>query len=271
MSSTPSTSGSSAPHERRDIAESFGAEAHRYDRARPTYPSALIDAIVSDLPGRSILDVGIGTGISSRQVRDAGFDVLGVEADPRMAEIARRRGFTVEVARFEDWDPAGRRFDAVIAGQTWHWIDPDRGATKAADVLHPGGCLALFWNVGDPEPDVAAAFAELYRTVGTDLPFVPFATPALAGQSRILTAATDGLHRSGAFTEPERWEYVWETTMSRDAWLDQVPTAGGHSRLPAAQLKALLAGMGAIVDSCGGSFVMHYTTVALVAAGVEVA
>src|SRR6478609_10551502 len=113
MSSTPSTSSSSAPHERRDIAESFGAEAQRYDRARPTYPSALMDAIVSDLPGRSILDVGIGTGISSRQVRDAGFDVLGVEADARMGEIARRRGFTVEVASFEDWDPAGRRFDAV--------------------------------------------------------------------------------------------------------------------------------------------------------------
>ena len=59
--------------------------------------------------------------------------------------------------------------------------------------------------------------------------------------------------------------------MTRDAWLDQVPTAGGHSRLPAAQLEALLAGIGAIVDSRGGSFAMHYTTVALVAAGVEVA
>ena len=23
-----------------------------------------------------------------------------------------------------DWDPAGRRFDAVIAAQSWHWVDP---------------------------------------------------------------------------------------------------------------------------------------------------
>ena len=56
-----------------------------------------------------------------------------------MAEVARRRGLAVEVAAFEAWEPAGRRFDAVVAGQAWHWIDPDAGAAKAAEVLRPGG------------------------------------------------------------------------------------------------------------------------------------
>jgi hypothetical protein len=32
-------------------------------------------------------------------------------------------GLEVEVAAFETWDPAGRVFDAVIAGQAWHWVD----------------------------------------------------------------------------------------------------------------------------------------------------
>jgi hypothetical protein len=44
--------------------------------------------------------------------------VLGVEVDKRMAEFARREGFDVEVAAFEDWDAAGRTFDAIIAGMT---------------------------------------------------------------------------------------------------------------------------------------------------------
>ena len=39
---------------------------------------------------------------------------LGVDVGVR---VARGRGFEVEVARFEEWDPAGRRFDAVIAGR----------------------------------------------------------------------------------------------------------------------------------------------------------
>ena len=55
-------------------------------------------------------------------------EVLGVEVDARMAELARSRGFEVQIARFEDWDSRGVRFDAVVSGQTWHWIDPVAGA-----------------------------------------------------------------------------------------------------------------------------------------------
>lgn len=45
-----------------------------------------------------------------------------------MAAFARDRGLPVEVAAFEAWDPAGRAFDAVIAAQSWHWVDPAAGA-----------------------------------------------------------------------------------------------------------------------------------------------
>jgi SAM-dependent methyltransferase len=69
-----------------------------------------------------------------------------VEVDARMAEFAREHGFDVEVSRFENWDSAGRTFDAVIAGMTWHWVDPVAGAAKAAAVLRPGGRLTAFWT-----------------------------------------------------------------------------------------------------------------------------
>ncbi|MGH9066920.1 MAG: hypothetical protein ACRD0J_05460 [Acidimicrobiales bacterium] len=46
--------------------------------------------------------------------------MLGVEVDARMADFARWRGIEVEVAKFEEWNSAGRSFDAVVAGQTWH-------------------------------------------------------------------------------------------------------------------------------------------------------
>src|SRR5215216_3551484 len=137
----------SEPHQHRQVAESFGLDPERYDRARPRYPDALVEAIVAASPGPDVLDVGCGTGIAARQLQAAGCQVLGVEPDTRMVDFARRSGLQVEVATFEAWDPAGRAFDAVIAGQTWHWIDPVAGAAKAAQVLRPGGRLALFWNV----------------------------------------------------------------------------------------------------------------------------
>ena len=110
----------STPSDLRAIAESFGTDAERYDRARPHYPQALADAVLAGLPGHQILDVGIGTGLSALPFRQAGADVIGIEADARMAGLARSRGFEVKVARFEDWQAPAEVFDAVIAGQTWH-------------------------------------------------------------------------------------------------------------------------------------------------------
>jgi SAM-dependent methyltransferase len=134
------------PDQHRQLAESFGSDPERYDRARPSYPEAMVERIVTASPGPDVLDVGCGTGIAARQFQAAGCRVLGVEVDARMADYARRSGVEVEVAAFEAWDPAGRAFDAVIAGQTWHWVDPVAGPARAAQavanrlgaVLHPG-------------------------------------------------------------------------------------------------------------------------------------
>ena len=102
-------------HRDRRVAESFGGDAERYDRARPDYPDALVRRIIAASPGRNVLDVGCGTGIEARQFRAAGCAVLGGELDARMAEFARGSGVDVEVATLEAWDPAGRTFDAVTA------------------------------------------------------------------------------------------------------------------------------------------------------------
>src|SRR5579875_814962 len=159
------------PHRARAVAESFGSDPERYDRTRPRYPQGLVDRIVAGLPGRDVLDVGIGTGVSARPFRTAGCRVLGVEVDPRMADFARRDGFDVERASFEAWDAAGRTFDAVIAGMTWHWVNPVAGAAKAAEVLRPGGLLAVFWNIARPPSHLAEAFSGVYRRVLPDTPY----------------------------------------------------------------------------------------------------
>jgi SAM-dependent methyltransferase len=111
-------------HQARQIAASFGSEAERYERTRPSYPKAMVDAILSASEGRDVLDVGIGTGISARPFQEAGCHVLGVEPDERMAEYARKSGIEIDIAKFEEWDAAGRTFDLLIAGQTWHWVHP---------------------------------------------------------------------------------------------------------------------------------------------------
>jgi SAM-dependent methyltransferase len=154
--------------ENRSRAESFGAVAELYDRARPSYPAALLDALLLD-GARRVLDVGCGTGIASALLAARGCEVLGVEVDVRMAAVARRKDLEVEVAAFERWADRGRRFDLVASGQAWHWIDPLSGAVKAAAVLREGGRIGVFWNFGDPPPEVRERLAPIYARLEPEL------------------------------------------------------------------------------------------------------
>ncbi|MFI2200363.1 class I SAM-dependent methyltransferase [Streptomyces sp. NPDC020192] len=251
------------PHTQRNVAQSYGADVERYDRTRPRYPDALVRRVVAAGPGRDVLDVGAGTGIAGLAFQAAGCTVLGVEPDPRMAAFARRKGLEVEVATFEDWDPAGRTFDVLIAGTAWHWVDPVAGAAAAARTLRPGGRPALFWNAFDPVPEVADAFGAVYARVLPDSPVYQRAMAGPASHASVLDRASDGLRRSGAFGGFEQWHIGWDRHYTREEWLDQVPTFGGHGQLPPGRLEALLDGIGDAVDSLGGAFTMHYTTLVL--------
>ncbi|MDF0531542.1 class I SAM-dependent methyltransferase [Tsukamurella sp. 8F] len=241
------------------MAESFGTDASAYDAARPQYPEALVARIVAGLAGREVLDVGCGTGIAARQLQAADCTVLGVEPDPRMAGFARDTGVPVEVATFEEWDPRGRSFDAVIAAQSWHWVDPDAGPAKAAEVLRPGGRLAVFGHVFEPPATVAEAFAEAFRAAVPDSPFQGGPRPVEAYTSAY-DAVAQRIHSTGAFEEPEVWRFDWRRDYTRDEWLALLPTTGGLTRVSPGALHSVLDAVGVAIDALGGAFTMEYAT-----------
>jgi SAM-dependent methyltransferase len=246
----------------RERAGSFGAEAERYDRARPSYPAALIDALLMDSP-HEVLDVGCGTGIAARLLSDRGCRVLGVEPDPRMAAVAQRHGVTVETDTFEDWDPAGRRFDLVTSAQAWHWVDPAAGAAKAATVLRPGGRIGVFWNRGVPPADVQRRFEAVYARHAPDVD--KYSTLLGNGGHDRFAATADSLGAAGAFDGIERLGFGHEQEYTTGGWLDQLPTHSDHQQLEPERRDALLLALGEEVDRMGGSFVMRYDTVLVTA------
>jgi SAM-dependent methyltransferase len=273
VSTEPSSFSERQPHRLREVAESFGVDAERYDRARPRYPDALIERVIAASPGIDFLDVGCGTGLGARQYRAAGCRVLGVDVDPRMAEFAQQTGIDVEIGTFEDWDPRGRSFDAVVAGQAWHWVDPVRGAAKAAQVLRPHGLLALYWHVFDPPSQVADAFDDVLHRVAPDAPLWNRSTDnndasnaAFDLQQGNLQRAVDGIRTAGRFGEPEQWRFEWQRHYTRDEWLDHLPTTGTLTRLAPDQVATVLEAVGTAIDGIGGGFTMQYVTLATAAA-----
>lgn len=252
------------PHRHRQAAEAFGSDPERYDRARPRYPDVLIERIVAAAPGGLVLDVGSATGIVARQFQAAGCRVLGVDPDERLADFARSTGVDVEVSTFEAWEPAGRTFDVVVSGESWHWVDPVAGAAKAAAALRPRGVLSVFWNTGQPEAGLDEAFAEVYRRVLPESLVARLSRTSLEeAHAATCARASDGIRMTDAFDEPEQWRFEWTQAYTREAWLDALQTSGGV--IPDGQLAALLEGVGDAIDARGGSFTMNYLTLAVTA------
>lgn len=251
-------------HSQRDRASSFGADPDRYDRARPSYPDALIEHLLGLVddggdPVR-VLDVGCGTGIASRRFAGAGAEVLGVEPDERMAGVARARGTEVEVAGFAAWEPGGRTFDLVVAGQAWHWVDPEVGPDRAADALRPGGVLAPFWNLGH-HGDAQEAFDRVYAELGP----IPGGDAMVGGRRDGGVEHRRAIEASGRYATVDETEFAWERTYTRSEWLDQMPSHSLHRLMAEDDLRRLLDAIGAVIDDLGGSFTMHYDCVTIIA------
>ncbi len=261
----------------------FGGSAALYDHSRPEYPDAMIAKIVAAMPGREVLDVGCGTGIEARQFQAAGCSVLGVDPDENLARYARETGVEVAVAAFEEWDPDGRLFDAVVGGTAWHWVDPLAGAAKAARVLRPGGVLAPFhhsahtpgWLTeilgGSSLPAWTTRSAKAYQAVAPTTDRHPSGRDPAGRRSAMelyqpmFDLMAEGIRRTGRFAEPEEWRFEWERTYSREQWLDVVGTQTALAERSPDELARLLEAAGTALDALGGHCAMPYTTVAVVA------
>ena len=242
----------------RERATSFGGVAELYDRARPTYPPALIDLLLAD-EARDVLDVGAGTGIASRLFAARGCTVLAVEPDYRMAAIAAGHGFAVEVDPFLEWRPRGRRFDLVAAAESWHWVEPFAGARHAVAVLRPGGRFAAFWNVAQPDDDVRDALAAcLDRYPDPDHSFV-------RSIAERVSRTVEGLMDCGQFDDLATTAVVHEVLYTGDEFADMLATHSAQRMLSAADRDAQLTEVRGVVDQLGGLLTMSYETVCVTA------
>jgi SAM-dependent methyltransferase len=245
----------------RHRSRSFGRNADLYDQTRPTYPPALIAELLADDP-TSILDVGCGTAIAARLLTGAGRTLVGVEPDEQMAAIARAYGVGVEIATFEGWDPAGRRFDLLTSGQAWHWVDPVAGAAKAAEVLRPGGRFAAFWNGMHHVAPVQAVFDEVYGRHAPDLLTTSVALAAhLTVDGRIEAAGAalaDGPFRDVNAGSPITYE--WRSEYTAEAWIGLLRTHSDHEILGPSLLEALLTDLRPGLAGLGPSFPVDFRT-----------
>jgi len=242
-------------HANRLRAESFGSIAANYDRYRPGYPPALINELMTLAP-RRVLDIGCGTGKAARMLAERGVEVLGVEIDERMADVARSHGIDVEVASFESWDDRGRTFDMIISGQAWHWVDPVAGPVKAARLLEPGGTMALFWNTDRKREPLATAIDNVYSE---QVPEIKATIAALKAHHQD-RPYVEPIEASGLFESVDAKYFDSERVDNRDQWLGMIGTHSDHVTLEPARRERLLASVASIIDEAGGTIAVDVST-----------
>jgi SAM-dependent methyltransferase len=157
-------------------AAGFGSAAGLYERARPSYPEDAVAWIVERAglrPGRTVVDVGAGTGKLTRLLVPSGARVIAAEPVAEMRaklEEAEPRAEAVD-ATAEELPLADGAADAVTAAQSFHWFDHDRALPELHRVLRPGGLLVLVWNMRDTTDPLQRAVEDVLRPLRT----VPYA------------------------------------------------------------------------------------------------
>ena len=146
-----------------------------YDSHRPSPPSALLDVLCLEAQVERpslVVDLGSGTGLSTRAWADRADEVVGVEASPEMREQAEA-ATTAQNVRFvqafaqETGLPDGVA-DVITCSQSFHWMEPEPTLAEAARILRSGGVFAVYDYDWPPvvHPDVEAAFEEMVQRIG---------------------------------------------------------------------------------------------------------
>jgi SAM-dependent methyltransferase len=102
-------------------------------------------ALLPDVHGRRVLDLGCGAGQLARHLaRQGAVEVVGVDLSERMLELARTHWAHPSVryqrAAIEEVTFAPARFDLVVSVLALHYVDDYRGVVaRIAQWLSPGG------------------------------------------------------------------------------------------------------------------------------------
>jgi SAM-dependent methyltransferase len=237
-------------------ARGFSSAADVYERARPGYAPEAVAWVCRRLllePGRTVLDLGAGTGKLTRDLVPTGATVVAVEP---LDEMRARLVETVPEAdalagTAEEIPLPDVSVDAVVCAQAFHWFDFDRALPEIHRVLRPGCSLALIWNSRDLSDALQAKLDALLD---------PFRPSALSGGH-----SGDQVGDSPLFGPVEARTWPSEQRVSLEGLLDVIASRSFVASLEAPAREELLERIRAAFAGEEEPLVLRYVVEAFVA------
>lgn len=176
----------------------FDQVADLYDATRYGYATEVLDLLFETAAleaGDPVLEVGCGTGQLTIDLAQRQVAVTAIDIAPAMIRRAQRKAvnFDVrfEVCAFEEFDAPDGSFAAVVSATAFHWVDPEAGLRRAADLLRPDGWLAILSTAERYDDPLGAAYREQW---------IRYSEDGGARASAPRPTLTDVLESSGLFS-----------------------------------------------------------------------
>src|SRR5579884_194726 len=211
----------------------YAREADAYERGRPAYPPEATSWLSRQLglgPGRTVVDVGAGTGKLTRALLQSGAKVIAVEPVAAMRAVLGRElpGVDAREGTAESMPLGDGAADAVVVGQAFHWFDGPAALAEFHRVLRPGGRLGLIWNLRDRRQPLQRAIDEITEPLRGSTPSV--------GRGDWRVALAD----SRLFTVHREHTVKFEVRVDHDTFVDRIASISFVAALEEAQRRQVL-------------------------------
>jgi SAM-dependent methyltransferase len=193
---------------------SFELVAGLYERARPEYPPEAIAWLAGELDlreGRTVLDLGAGTGKLTRALVALGACVIAVEPGDAMRSELERAVPEAEALRGagEDIPLPDSSVDAITVGQAFHWFRHDEALPEMRRVLRDDGGVGLLWNSRDQQSELQHVVNDLIASLVPPKRAVAFGSSSKLAESEL-------------FGPPEERRFTFVQELDADALVDRI-------------------------------------------------
>jgi SAM-dependent methyltransferase len=243
-------------------AAGFSASADLYERARPSYPPEAVGWLAERVelrPGRTVVDVGAGTGKLTRLLVPTGARVIAVEPLPAMLEKLTEAAPAAQaiLGTAEQLPLPDACVDVITVAQALHWFDQELALPEFRRVLRPGGRVALVWNSRDLEDPLQVALGRLLEPARDRVP---------AQRDNVWRAPFE---RSPLFGPLEVRRFPFEQQFTADDLCDRVGSTSFVAAMEPGERESLLSSVRALVDGVPEPFPFRYVSEIFVAEAAD--
>ena len=236
----------------------FDTIPEQFDKFRPRYSEELFSflndrAVIG--PGKSVLEIGPGTGQATEPVLRTGCEYHAIELGEHLyrkmnEKYGKLPNFNIVNDDFITHDFGDRKFDMIYSAATIQWIPEEVAFSKTYELLKPGGILAMMLTSSEyrtnNEPlyeKIQALYDKYYK------PEIPYTH----GKFRYTAAPEYG------YSEVERYEFKGQRVFTAEEYVSFNGTHCDHIVIPEMIRKEFFEKLKSVVLEAGNRVVFNDT------------